>query len=79
MVGYTSDVAKSHKKFTTALNRAKTRQACLSAYWKHKKEHEHLLKKHLKEELVEVNKKKAKSLIVNCNDKTLHFSFLLKF
>jgi hypothetical protein len=60
MAGYTSDVAKSHKKFTTALNRAKTRQACLNAYWNHKKEHETLLKKHLKEELADVNKKKAK-------------------
>ena len=60
MVGYTSDVAKSHKKFTSALNCAKTRQACLNAYWKHKKEHENLLKKHLKEELSDVNKKKAK-------------------
>ena len=48
MAGYTSDVAKSHKKFTNALNRAKTRQACLNAYWKHKKEH------------AAVNKKKAK-------------------
>ena len=38
MAGYTSDVAKSHKKFTAALNRAKTRQACLNAYWKHKKD-----------------------------------------
>ena len=54
MAGYTSDVAKSHKKFTAALNRAKTRQACLNAYWKHKKEHENLLKKHLKEELAAV-------------------------
>ena len=44
MAGYTSDVAKSHKKFTTALNRAKTRQSCLNAFWKHKKEHENLLK-----------------------------------
>ena len=79
MAGYTSDVAKSHKKFTTALNRAKTRQACLNAYWKHKKEHENLLKKHLKEELAEVNKKRQRSLIVNCNVNTLHFFFLLKF
>ena len=60
MAGYTSDVAKSHKKFTNALNRAKTRQACLNAYLKLKKEHENLLKKHLKEELAAVNKKKAK-------------------
>ena len=56
MAGYTSDVAKSHKKFTNALNRAKTRQACLNAYWKHKKEHENLLKKHQKEECLSLTK-----------------------
>ena len=50
MVSYTSQVAKSHKKFTAQLSRAKTRQACLNAYWKHKKEHEVLLRRHLKEE-----------------------------
>ena len=60
MASYTSQVAKSHKKFTSQLNRAKTRQACLNAYWRHKKEHETLLKRHLKEELAQVNKKKAK-------------------
>tara|TARA_Y100000590_G_scaffold369514_1_gene430811 strand:+ start:822 stop:1037 length:216 start_codon:yes stop_codon:yes gene_type:complete len=60
MAGYTSEVAKSHSKFTNALKRAKTRQACLNAFWKHKKEHENLLRRHLKEELAEVNKKKAK-------------------
>ena len=60
MASYTTDVAKSHKKFTTALKRAKSRQACLNAFCKHKKEHENLLKKHLKEELADVNKKKAK-------------------
>tara|TARA_Y100000590_G_scaffold266651_1_gene299471 strand:- start:251 stop:445 length:195 start_codon:yes stop_codon:yes gene_type:complete len=60
MASYTSQVAKSHKKFTSQLGRANTRQACLNAYWKHKKEHETLLKRHLKEELAQVNKKKAK-------------------
>lgn len=80
MAGYTSDVAKSHKKFTTALNRAKTRQACLNAYWKHKNEHENLLKKHLKEELADVNKKKSEdslSLIVMVKHST--FSFYSNF
>ena len=62
MASYTSQVAKSHKKFTSQLSRAKTRQACLNAYWKHKKEHETLLKRHLKEELAQVNKKKARLL-----------------
>ena len=60
MVSYTAQVAKSHKRFNSALSRAKTRQACLKAYFSHKKEHERLLKSHLKEELSQVNKKKAK-------------------
>ncbi|HJM13864.1 MAG TPA: hypothetical protein QF710_00380 [Candidatus Nitrosopelagicus sp.] len=60
MANYTSEVAKSHKKFEAALKRAKTRQSCLNAYWKHKKDHETLLRRHLKEELAQVNKKKAK-------------------
>ena len=42
MANYTSEVAKSHKKFEAALKRAKTRQSCLNAYWKHKKDHETL-------------------------------------
>jgi hypothetical protein len=60
MASYTAQVAKSHKKFNSALKRAKTRQGCLKAYYSHKKEHEALLKRHLKEEMSEVNKKKAK-------------------
>ena len=60
MASYTAQVAKSHKRFTSALGRAKSRQACLKAYYSHKKEHERLLKSHLKEELSQVNKKKAK-------------------
>ena len=60
MVSYTAQVAKSHKRFNSALSRAKTRKACLQAYFSHKKEHESLLKRHLKEELTQVNKKKAK-------------------
>ena len=60
MTSYTAQVAKSHKRFNSALGRAKSRQACLKAYYSHKKEHERLLKSHLKEELSQVNKKKAK-------------------
>ena len=60
MVSYTAQVAKSHKRFNSALSRAKTRKACLQAYYSHKKEHDSLLKRHLKEELTQVNKKKAK-------------------
>jgi hypothetical protein len=60
MASYTAQVAKSHKKFNSALSKAKTRQACLQAYYSHKKEHERLLKNHLKEELSQTNKKKSK-------------------
>ena len=60
MASYTAQVAKSRKRFNSALKRAKTRQACLKAYYSHKKEHERLLKSHLKEELSQTNKKKAK-------------------
>jgi len=59
MTSYTAQVAKSHKKFSNALGKAKTRQSCLKAYYRHKKEHESLLKRHLKEELTQVNKKKS--------------------
>ena len=55
-----SQVAASHKRFNASLKRAKTRQAVLNAYWKHKKEHEKLLAKHLKEEFALVNKIKSK-------------------
>ena len=60
MASYTAQVAKSHKKFNSALSKAKTRQACLQAYYSHKKEHERLLKNHLKEELSQTNRKKSK-------------------
>ena len=60
MASYTNQVAAIHKKFNIAVKRAKTRQAVLNAYWKHKKEHEKLLAKHLKEEMALVNKIKAK-------------------
>ena len=60
MVSYTAQVAKSHKRFNSALSRAKTRQACLKAYYSHKKEHEKLLKSHLKQELAQTNRKESK-------------------
>ena len=60
MASYTAQVAKSHKRFKSALSRAKTRQACLKAYNSHKKEHEKLLKSHLKQELAQTNRKKSK-------------------
>jgi tripartite-type tricarboxylate transporter receptor subunit TctC len=56
MASYTNEVAKIHRQFNTATKRAKSRQAVLNAYWAHKKQHEKLLKKHLREELAEVNR-----------------------
>ena len=60
MASYTNEVAKIHKQFNSALKRAKTRKAVLAAYWAHKKAHERLLKKHLREEMAQVNKVKSK-------------------
>jgi tripartite-type tricarboxylate transporter receptor subunit TctC len=56
MASYTNEVAKIHKQFATAIKRSKSRQAVLNAYWVHKKQHEKLLKKHLKEEMAQVNR-----------------------
>jgi len=57
---YTGQVATIHKQFNTAVKRAKSRQAVLNAYWKHKAQHERLLKQHLKEEMAQVNRIKSK-------------------
>ena len=57
---YTKAVAASHRRFQVALKRANTRQAVLNAYWKHKKDHERMLAKHLKEEFRETNRRKNK-------------------
>jgi len=47
MASYTGQVATIHRQFNAALKRAKSRQAVLNAYWKHKAQHEKLLKQHL--------------------------------
>jgi len=47
MTSYTGQVATIHRQFNTALKRAKSRQAVLNAYWKHKAQHDKLLKQHL--------------------------------
>lgn len=57
---YGRAVASIHKKYQTALKRAKSRQAVLNAYWKYKKESERLLARHLKEEMAEVKRIKSK-------------------
>nr|ABZ07461.1 hypothetical protein ALOHA_HF4000ANIW133O4ctg2g40 [uncultured marine crenarchaeote HF4000_ANIW133O4] len=60
MVSYTGQVATIHAQFQKALKRSKSRQAVLNAYWKHKAQHEILLKKHLKEEMDQVNRIKSR-------------------
>ncbi len=57
---YARGVAAIHKKYQSAIKHAKTRQAVLNAYWKHKKESETLLAKHLRDEMGEVKRIKAK-------------------
>jgi len=57
---YTKEVGGIHRKFQAALKRARSRQAVLNAYWRHKKDHERLLKKHLREEMWDVNRIKNK-------------------
>ena len=60
MANYTAQVATIHRQFNTALKRAKSRQAVLNAYWKHKAQHEKLLNQPLKEEMAQVNRVKSK-------------------
>ncbi len=60
MASYTSQVATIHKQFNAALKRAKSRQAVLNAYWKHKAQHERLLKQHLKQEMAQVKQIKSR-------------------
>jgi hypothetical protein len=60
MASYTADVNVIHKKFNAAVKRAKTKTTLNKAYSVHKKEHERILKKHLKEEMAMIKKTKAK-------------------
>ena len=53
-------VEKSHRKYTAALKHARSRQSIMNLYWRHKREHESLLKKHLKEEMAEIIQLKKK-------------------
>jgi len=60
MTSYPGKVATIHRQFNAALKRAKSRQTVLNAYWKHKAQHEKLLKQHLKQEMAQVNRIKSK-------------------
>ncbi len=60
MASYSSQVNAIHKKFQNAVKRAKTKKSLNNAYSVHKKAHDRLLKKHLREEMALVNKLKKK-------------------
>ena len=60
MASYTNEVNVIHKKFTNAVKKATTKKALNKAYSVHKKDHERLLKKHLREETAMINKAKKK-------------------
>ncbi|KEQ57253.1 hypothetical protein AAA799B03_00489 [Marine Group I thaumarchaeote SCGC AAA799-B03] len=60
MASYTAEVSAIHKKFNIAVKRAKTKKSLNKAYSVHKKAHERLLKKHLREEIAMINKAKKK-------------------
>jgi len=60
MVSYTTEVSVIHRKFQNAVKRAKTKTTLNKAYSVHKKDHERLLKKHLREETAMINKAKRK-------------------
>ena len=60
MASYSAQVNVIHKKFQNAVKRAKTKQTLNKAYSVHKKDHERLLKKHLREEIAMINKAKKK-------------------
>ena len=60
MASYAAQVNIIHKKFTSAMKKAKTKQALNKAYSAHKKDHERILKKHLAEEIKDITKAKAK-------------------
>ncbi len=60
MASYTTQVGVIHKKFQNAIKRSRTKTALNKAYSVHKKDHERLLKNHLREETAMINKAKKK-------------------
>ncbi len=53
-------VDQSHRKYNAALKKARSRQSAMNLFWRHKREHEALLRRHLREEMVELNRIKKK-------------------
>jgi hypothetical protein len=57
---YFREVDRNHRKYVSALRRARSRQSVMNLYWKHKRQHEALLRKHLKDEMLEIIQVKKK-------------------
>ena len=60
MASYTTEVSVIHKKFQNAVKRARSKKSLVQAMSKHRKDHEGLLKKHLREETAMIEKAKKK-------------------
>ncbi len=60
MASYVNQVNALHRQYQSALKRARSRQSILNLYWAHKRQHERLLKKHLREEMAQVTRIKNK-------------------
>lgn len=60
MASYTTEVSVIHKKFQNAVKRARSKKSLVQAMSHHRKEHERLLKKHLREEAAMIEKAKKK-------------------
>ncbi len=60
MVSYVNQVNAMHRQYQSALKRSRSRQSVLNLYWAHKRQHERLLKKHLREEMTQVTRIKNK-------------------
>jgi len=60
MASYVNQVNALHRQYQSALKRARSRQSVLNLYWAHKRQHERLLKKHLREEMAQVTRIKNK-------------------
>ncbi|MEX2348651.1 MAG: hypothetical protein WD531_03060 [Nitrosopumilaceae archaeon] len=58
--GYCRSVEKSHRKFTSAIKKSRSRQGLMNLYWRHKREHEAILRRHLREEMMQLNQLKKK-------------------
>src|SRR2546422_95326 len=59
--GQTTKMARYLKrKYNSSIKRARSRQLMMNLFWRHKREHEALLRRHLRDEMVELNRIKKK-------------------